>query len=296
MRRFVALAVAVLTCCAVLSLALVSETRDGIAAIDIHKTDEAHFLPVPGQPVFFLALGVDGRAGLQGDRADAIHLIGINPAAGAGTILNFPRDSFVDIPGHGQTRINEGFFFGGPQLQADTVERLTGIHPSFVLTTSFQGLQGMVDDLGGLPVDVPLAMRDKNSGANFAKGPTVLNGGQALAFSRNRHIPDGDLRRSEHQALLILAALAKVRAGSPGPSDTLHYLAVLARHVRVHNVSLAELYRLGRLGLSVDPARMRNVTVPSRLGQAGARSVVFVGPGAGPLFADMRDDAVLQTH
>ncbi|HVE45147.1 MAG TPA: LCP family protein [Acidimicrobiales bacterium] len=296
MRRIVALAVTALLFCGMVSLALVSGTRNGQASIEIHKVDEAHFLPVPGQPVFFLVLGVDGRPGIEGDRADAIHLIGINPAAGAGTILNFPRDSFVEIPGRGQSRINDAFFYGGTHLQAETVERLTGIHPSFILTTNFPGLEGMVNDLGGIDVDVPIAMKDKSSGADFPKGRVHMNGAQALAFSRNRHVPDGDLRRSEHQALLILSALTKVRAENPGPAGTLQYLAVLARHVRFNNVALPELYRLARLGLTVDPARMRNVTMPSRLGMAGARSVVFVGAGAPSLFADMRDDAVLQAH
>lgn len=296
MSRIVGLAAAVLLCCAVASLAVVSGTRNGHAAIEVHKVDEAHFRPVPGQPLFILVLGTDGRPGLLGDRADAIHLIGVNPAAGAGTILNFPRDTFVEIPGRGQSRINDAFFYGGAPLQAETVERLTGIHPSFVLTTNFPGLEGMVNDLGGLNVDVPIAMKDKNSGADFAKGPLNMNGAQALAFSRNRYIPDGDLRRTEHQGLLIVAALTKVRTENPGAAATLRYLSVLARHTLLHNVSLPELYRLGRFALSIDPGKMRNVTMPSRLGFAGARSVVFVGPAGAGLFADMRDDAVLQAH
>ncbi|MEO7836552.1 MAG: LCP family protein [Acidimicrobiales bacterium] len=296
MRRILTLVVAVLFGLSTVVLTTIAGTRHGLAAVEIHKVDEGHFLPVPGQPVFLLALGVDGRPGLDGDRADAIHLIGVNPASGAGTILNFPRDSFVEIPGRGRSRINDAFFYGGAQLQADTVERLTGIRPSFVLTTGFPGLEGLVNDLGGLDVDVPIAMKDKNSGANFAKGPLRMDGRQALAFSRNRYIPDGDLRRTEHQGLLILSALTKVRAENPGPAATLRYLAVLARHVRFTNVGLVELYRLGRLGLQVDPAKMRNVTLPSSLGLAGAKSVVFVAPAAAGLFADLRDDAVLQTH
>jgi LCP family protein required for cell wall assembly len=295
-KRVLTLVVAALVGFAMLALTTVTGTGNGLAAVEIHKVDEAHFLPVPGQPVFFLALGIDGRAGLLGDRADAIHLIGVNPAAGAGTILNLPRDTFVEIPGRGRGRINDAFFYGGTHLQAETVERLTGIRPSFILTTNFPGLEGLVNDLGGLDVDVPIAMKDKNSGADFPKGRVHMDGRQALAFSRNRYIPDGDLRRTEHHGLLILSALTKVRAENPGPAATLRYLAALARHVRFNDVALPELYRLGRLGLSVDPARMRNVTMPSRIGQAGALSVVFVGPEAAGLFADMRDDAILQAH
>jgi hypothetical protein len=73
-------------------------------------------------------------------------------------------------------------------------------------------------------------------------------------------------------------------------------LAVLVRHTDLHGVGLADLYHLGRLGLSIDPAKVRNMTMPSSLGNAGAASVVFPAGAAGGVFADFRDDAVMQTH
>jgi LCP family protein required for cell wall assembly len=211
-------------------------------------------------------------------------------------MLNIPRDAFVAIPGHGQSRINDAYYYGGAGLAAETVERLTGIDVAFVLATRFVPFEAMVNELGGLDVDVPIAMKDSYSGADFARGRVHMDGRAALAFSRNRHIPDGDLRRSEHQGLLILSALTKLRAENAGATGVARYLAVLGRHVGMTGVTPGELYRLGRLGLTLDPARIRSVTMPSRLGRAGAREVVFVGAGASSLFADMRDDAVLQSH
>jgi anionic cell wall polymer biosynthesis LytR-Cps2A-Psr (LCP) family protein len=140
-----------------------------------------------------------------------------------------------------------------------------------------------------------MAMNDAASGARFSPGVNHLDGANALAFSRNRHIPDGDIRRTEHQGLLILAALAKLR-GDTSAAATIRHLAVLARHARLDGVRLTEAFRLGRLALSLDPASVRNVTMPSSLGTAGAASVVFPAPGADALFADFRDDAVLQAH
>jgi LCP family protein required for cell wall assembly len=269
---------------------------EGPTAFEIHKVDEGHFVPAPTAPVFLLAVGIDGRPGLEGDRGDALHLIGVNPAAGAATILDIPRDSFVDIPGHGRSKINDGYFLGGPALQVETVERLTGVDVAFVLVTRFDGFQAMVNELGGVDVDVPLAMNDHFSGARFPQGRVHMDGAAALAFARNRHIPDGDLRRTQHQGQLILSALAKLRAEQPGATGALRSLAVLVRHTQVEGVGLAELYRLGRLGLSVDPARVRNVVVPGSPGRAGPAEVVFLSPAAGSLFADFRDDAVLQAH
>ena len=296
MRRALAAAVAVMGALAMVAAVLTSGAR-AQPAVEIHKVDEAQFSPVPDKPVFFLAVGLDGgRPGLVGDRADAIHLIGVNPAAGAGTMLNIPRDAFVAIPGHGQSRINDAYFYGGAGLMAETVERLTGVDVAFELATRFEPFEAMVNELGGVDVDVPLAMKDSFSGADFPQGRVHMDGRAALAFSRNRHLPGGDLRRSEHQGLLILSGLTKLRAENAGPTGVARYLAVLGRHVGTTGVSPLELYRLGRLGLTIDPANVRSVMMPSRLGRAGAREVVFVGGGATALFADMRDDAVLQSH
>lgn len=269
----------------------------GQPALEIHRVDEGHFMPAPGGPVFVLVLGLDGdRPGLVGDRADAIHLIGVNPQAGAGTMLNIPRDAYVDVPGRGRRKINEAYFLGGPALAAETVERLTGVDVTVVLAVRFVPFAAMVDELGGVDVEVPIAMNDKNSGAVFPRGMVHMDGRAALAFSRNRYLPGGDVRRSEHQALVILAALAKLRAEGTGAGATLRYLAVLGRHASVDGVGFTDLYRLGRIGLFTDPARLRSVTMPSRVGSAGAQSVVFVAAGAPALFADLRDDAVLQAH
>jgi LCP family protein required for cell wall assembly len=263
-------------------------------AFTIHKVDSAHFAGTNGL-TFMLVIGSDGRVGVGGNRGDALHVIGVNPAQGRATMLDIPRDTWVDIPGHGRERINSALEFGGPDLEVRTVSAFTGVPISFSVITTFDGLIGMVDDLGGVDVDVPQNMNDKFSGAFFSQGKVHMNGNQALAFSRNRHIGDGDLTRTYNQGVLILSALAKFRA-EPGAASTVRNLGVLLRHSAAQGVSLRDLYRLGRLALSVDPANVRNVVMPARLGQVGPASVVFPDPAANSLFADFRDDAILQSH
>lgn len=263
-------------------------------AFTIHKVAGAHFAGTNGL-TFMLVIGSDGRVGVGGNRGDALHVIGVNPAQGRATMLDIPRDTWVDIPGHGRERINAALEFGGPQLEVQTVSAFTGVPIAFWVMTTFDGLMGMVDDLGGVDVDVPQAMNDYFSGAYFPQGKLHMNGAQALAFSRNRHIGDGDLTRTYNQGSLILAALAKFRA-QPGAASAVHSLGVLLRRARAEGVSVRDLYRLGRLGLSIDPANVRNVVMPATLGQVGPASVVFAAPGADSLFADFRDDAILQSH
>lgn len=247
--------------------------------------------------VFVLLVGSDERPGLDGARGDALHVVGLNPGAGRATILNIPRDTWVDIPGRGQGRVNEAYHYGGAQLQAETVRRLTGAPISYVLTTTFAGFRTMIDALGGINVHVPQAMDDIYSRARFGAGMQRLNGTQALAFSRNRQIPDGDIRRTAHQGQLIVHGLTDLRARGTSGTDIIRYLDVLYRNVRTYGVSPTDLFRLGRAALAIPPGNVRNFTIPVSVGMRGRASVVFVRqPVAGRIFADFADDGVLQAH
>ncbi len=290
----------VMVAAAVLGLAVgcvaPSRASRGEAAVEVIKVDEGHFRPVPGKPVFVLVMGQDARPGQAQSRGDALHVIGINPEARQATILNIPRDTWTNIPGRGVDKINAASYHGGPALQARAVSALVGVDISVVLSTGFQGFADMVDELGGVNVDVPVAMNDPTSGAVFPKGTVRMDGGAALAFARNRSLSGGDFTRTHDQGILILAGLSKLRDSAPNAANTLKWMAVLARHTRFDGIGLGDLYRLGRLALTIDPANVRNVTMPGSAGRAANQSVVFAGDGAPGLFADFRDDAILQRN
>jgi LCP family protein required for cell wall assembly len=271
--------------------------RFGQSVVEIHKVDEAHFNPSSGGPVFVLVVGNDARPGDVQSRGDALHLVGVNPSTGHATILNIPRDTYIPLPGGlGTDKINAAHAAGGAVLEARAVGQLVGVDIPFVIDTGFEGFQAMVDELGGVDVDVPFKMADSDSGAFFDPGVTHMDGGNALAFSRDRHFDGGDFVRTYDQSLVILAGLAKLRAEGASAANTLRWLGVLLRHATFDGGSLSDLYQLGRLALSIDPANVRSVTMPGSSGMAGAASVVFVGPDAPSLFADFRDDAVLESH
>jgi len=255
---------------------------------------EAAYRWEPDRPLFLLALGSDERAGLVGRRADAIHLIGVNAAAGKATILNFPRDTWVNVPGRGPSRINEAFNYGGPELQARTIAEVTGVSPRAVFVTTFAGMPAMVEALGGLIVNVEQRHADANSGAFFEPGANFFRGHHALSYARNRHIKDGDHARTANQANLIIAALAKLRGDGVSAASTAFYLSILMRHTEVHGAGVVDLFRLARVGLALDPANVRNVTVPADAGFVGRASVLFMVAPAAEILADFRDDAVLQ--
>ena len=147
-------------------------------------------------------LGNDGRPGEGRTRGDAIHLIGVNPATHQATILDFPRDTGLPIPGHGTDKVNAAHVYGGAELQAETIGNAVGVKMPYAIDTDFAGFVYMVNDMGGLTVNVPEAMNDDDSGANFPAGLHHIDGRPALAFGRNRHqFPTGDLKRSENQGV-----------------------------------------------------------------------------------------------
>lgn len=273
--------------------------RPGLAGgttwLKVAKTGEAHFSGAPTQPFFFLAVGNDGRTGDTSVRGDALHLVGVNPAQGSATVLDIPRDSGVPIEGHGVDKITHAMVYGGLGLEARVVGELVGVQVPYAVTTNFDGFVAMIDEMGGIDIDIQQPMHDFYSGADFDLGPHHLSGDDALRFSRDRHdFPLDDVKRTENQGYLAIAALATLRRQNPGAAGALRLVATLGRHVDLEGLGLVDLYRLGRLALSIDPARIRNVVVPTI--DTGKSTVLGVDPAARDLFADFDDDAVLETH
>jgi polyisoprenyl-teichoic acid--peptidoglycan teichoic acid transferase len=250
---------------------------------------------IPDGLVFILVVGSDARPkeDLTRTRADSIHLLAVNPESRQGTLLGFPRDAWVEIPGHGRGKINNALALGGPDLLAATVRRLTSLPVDYYVLTGFTGLAKMVDEMGGVDVFVERRMNDRASGARFERGWHRFSGAEALAYSRDRNdVARGDFTRSEHQGVLILSALAKMRAEVADDGGVARWVGILLRHARL-DVPLSRLPALGALARRLDPTRLHNVVAPGRLGTAGGQSVVFLTTSAARLFEDLRPDAVV---
>ena len=252
-------------------------------------------IPIPDDLVFVLVLGSDARPkeDLLATRADSIHLLAMNPRSGQGTIVGFPRDAYVQYPRGGRGKINDALTRDGPEYVAETVRMLTGLPVDYYVLTGFVGFQRMVDDVGGIDVHVERRMNDRMSGARFEKGWHRFVGGEALAYSRNRHdVPNGDFSRSENQGQLLLSGLGKLRASVADDARLFDFINVLRKSCRF-DVPADHLPRLAALARRLDPERINNVVLPGRIGYAGKASVVYLTQDAPRLFADLRDDAVI---
>ena len=248
----------------------------GAVWFSVTKTAAADYTPAPGKPVFILALGNDGRPGDTSTRGDAIHLIGVNPALRKATILDFPRDTGLPIPGHGVDKVNASHVYGGAALEAQTLGNAVGVQIPYAIDTNFAASSAWSTTWAGSRSTCRSHGR-RQLGAHFPAGPLKMSGATALAFARNRHqFPTGDLKRSENQGYLIIQALAQLRAQNTGPVGTLTLLANLGRHTQLEGIGLDDLYALGRLGLSIDPGQRPQRRGPGR-GRAAAPASTWAG-------------------
>ena len=263
-------------------------------AIVLHAVHGASYLPaLEGQrPLYILALGSDARPGqdvTHGSHSDSIHLIGVNLRTHHATLLGFPRDAWVNVPGVGMAKLTTAMFYGGPNLVVQVIRQITGITPDFYAVTSFPGLVNMVNGIGGLTVRVQVPMYDPYSGADFSTGIHRFDGQQALSFARDRHtFANGDFSRSGDQGILLLSALRKLDAAfAKDPAAILGWLSVFWRNIWT-DLPPPTLVRLAFAATEIPPANVNNVVVPGTGGIVGNQDVVFLAPQAQALYASMR--------
>jgi LCP family protein required for cell wall assembly len=239
-----------------------------------------------GKALNFLLVGSDSREGATaeelrlygtqadpGKRTDTIILVHLSPKRDKAVLVSFPRDSWVDIPGHGQARINTAYGKGerdrkggGPALLIQTVEQLSGIFVDHYLEVDFGGFLKMVSALGGVDVCLPRAVQDKDSGLDLPAGKSHVKGTQALAFVRARKFdPTSDFGRIGRQQQFLGAMLR--RATSLGilarPDRLFRFLDTVARSMTVDDkLGLNDMKALAGKLRGLDPAKIVFVTVP----------------------------------
>lgn len=173
-----------------------------------------------------LLLGTDARPGEETTRTDAMVLVRIERDGGRVSMLSIPRDLWVDYPTGGEGRVNAAFALGekrfgpggGAALTMSTIGRLLDVKVDNYVLINFQGFRTLIDQLGGIRVDVPEAIYDpayptddyKTIEVRFRAGPQMLNGERALIYARTRHA-DSDFGRNQRQQLVLMAIFERIR-------------------------------------------------------------------------------------
>jgi LCP family protein required for cell wall assembly len=195
------------------------------------RIDEVNATPSGARPAeqpgtTYLLVGSDSRKGLTkaenkrlgtggvgdvGQRTDTILLL--HTGDGPSLLLSVPRDSIVPIPGHGTTKINAAFAYGGAPLLVQTLEQNTGLRIDHYVEIGFGGFVNSVDAVGGVEICPTKRMVDKQANLNIKKGCQQVNGITALGYARSRHTSGiGDIDRAKHQREVVSAIGAKVKS------------------------------------------------------------------------------------
>jgi polyisoprenyl-teichoic acid--peptidoglycan teichoic acid transferase len=248
------------------------------------------------KPIVLLIVGSGARLGddVEHSLADSIHVVSINPVKHKATIIGIPRDSWVEIPGRGATKINASLVEGGPELLVQTVESMSGLKIDYYALTTFWGMSQLYDNLGGLTLDVPFSMQDSYSGADFEPGVQTLDGKQVLAFSRDRHsLSGGDFARQENGGRVLIASLTEFRKEFQADQSALFtWIASGMRNVQT-TVPFGEVIQLAYTASHINPKGVTNVVLPGTTGFEGTLSVVHLLSDKDAIFADVKPDGIL---
>jgi polyisoprenyl-teichoic acid--peptidoglycan teichoic acid transferase len=212
-------------------------------------------------------LGADKPASPFQSRSDTMLLVRLNPDSHQVNILTLPRDTQVEIPGIGTTKINHANWKGGPALAEEVVsETLNGVTIDRYVRISPGAIRDIVDTVGGVEIYVPEDMQyeDKTQKLkiDLKKGQQTLNGVQAEGFLRFRNDDLGDIGRTQRQQLL-LKALQKQFQNPLILARLPQFFSAVQTHLDT-NLTLGELLALGQFGTQTKSNQLQMVLLPGR--------------------------------
>lgn len=200
-----------------------------------------------GPPVMtLLAVGTDARSNSYNyGLADVIRIVRVDFAAVKVTILEFPRDLWVEIPdiaddinGQDHEKLNQAYLYGnpgfgyydgpgeGPGLLARTLALNFGVNLDRYVAVNMRTFEKIIDAVGGVKVTLPNGVdgrtaKDRSARLIFPPGSQILNGEQALTLARIRN--DGVFERASHQNTVMCALQDKLT----NPSVVIRFPALI---------------------------------------------------------------------
>ena len=247
----------------------------------------------------FLLLGSDARGeggsllDALGDRADTILLVHVPPDRETVQVMSIMRDSWVDIPGHGPSKINAALSYGGVPLMVQTVEQLIGQRIDDVAIIDFAGFEGLTDGLGGVTVQNEVAFSAGHSGTvhSFEAGEITLDGAAALDYVRERYaFPDGDYQRVRNQQAYMRGLLDALLEPSvvANPIAIADLVEVMAPFMATTDgLSTTGVVGIAAQFVGTGMPEVRTFTMPTTgVGTMGSQSVVLVDEAALQLVRD----------
>ncbi len=224
-------------------------------------------------------------------RADSLHIVSVAADGSSASIVGIPRDTWVEASYGRNAKFTNTMSGRGPEVVVETGEMLTGLEFDGYVVTGFAGFVRLVNEFGGMEIDIPFAMNEPKSKAYFEAGRQMIDGAQALAFARNRTLAGGDFTRQFHHGVIMQWGLFAVQG--KGIEQVPHHLELLTKHTFT-DLEATNLLQLTAALFYLEPFEIPNLVVPGTPGWAGEASVVYLDEGAGDIFEDLAD-GVLDT-
>ena len=217
------------------------------------------------QKINILVLGVDETSPTDPKRSDTMILLSYNPKTNKAYILSIPRDTMIKLDKYGTQKINAAYPIGGPQLAMDTVSQLIGEPVDYYVKIGYEGFKQLVDDLGGVEMNVPVDMNYDDYAGNLhihlKKGVQLLDGEKALQLVRFRHgYAEQDLERVKVQREFLLAMFEKAK----NPSTLLkinRILKTINQYVET-NIPPVTMLKYADYILKLDKENIKTATLP----------------------------------
>lgn len=217
----------------------------------------------PQEPVTILILGLDTRDTLNDrGRADIIMMLYLDPEEITGSLLSIPRDTLVDIPGHGEDKINAAYAYGGEELMIKTINSFLGAEINHYVTMDFEGFIQLIDALEGVDINIERPLVDPKSGANFSAGNHHMTGEQALSYTRSRSTELGDIGRIQRQQQLF-KELLKQKLDVRYLSSVPYYFNILMDNTRT-DLDVLTILSYSKAILSFSSENFETSIIPSR--------------------------------
>src|SRR5664280_2157621 len=190
-----------------------------------------------------LLIGSDGQTSVADGRSDVIILVHVSADRQKVYLVHFPRDMYVDVPGHGKDKINAAYAYGGPQLLIRTLRNLVDVPIDHAAVIGFEGFKAMTDAVGGVDV---YAEEASTEGGTIHVGMNHLDGEEALNFVRERYqLTEGDISRGRREQAFVKALMLKVLSKQTltNPVRFGELVGAVARNLTVDNaLSIADIY------------------------------------------------------
>lgn len=191
-----------------------------VEKVEVDKNDvgiteevEEKLSPYSNSIINIALFGVDS-ADVSTGRSDSIIIATIDTIHKKLKLTSVMRDSYVNISGIGNDKINHAYAFGGPQLAIKTLNENFNLNIEDFVAVNFDSLPKIIDMIGGVTVDITSEEVSHIPGISSA-GTYNLNGAQALSYSRIRYATGGDYVRTERQRTILTKIFEKILTINP---------------------------------------------------------------------------------